>query len=384
MTSQNPGRLHGLDTLRTLAIVLVMIFHCHGYALPVLVSISRFGWMGVDLFFVLSGYLIGSQLLRPYARGQQPSLRNFYWRRAVRVLPAYWTVLALYLAWPHWREADNMSPLWQYLTFTYNLFVDYDRNRAFSHVWSLCVEEQFYLVLPLLVVLLFRKPSLRRTIIAASIFFIAGVVLRTLVMMHMQRSAVQDPDHFGIHYIEHIYYPTWSRMDGLLAGVLLATTQVFRPAAWERFRRNGWPLLALALTCITASCWLFYDRFTPDNPLELIGTAIGLPLLSFGLSALVMSSMGNGPLGRWKVPGASLGAALAFSYYLTHKEVLNLCETYLPKQYGFGTWVGFAIFSCASLLVASLLYLLVEKPCLRLRDKRWGHAESEVLRDPAL
>jgi peptidoglycan/LPS O-acetylase OafA/YrhL len=104
--------------------------------------------MGVDLFFVLSGYLIGSQLLKPFRSGEHPRLWDFYRRRLYRILPAYLAVLALYFLVPVWREQDGISPLWQFLTFTENFFVDYAKNEAFSHVWSLCVEEHFYCCCP--------------------------------------------------------------------------------------------------------------------------------------------------------------------------------------------------------------------------------------------
>ena len=114
--------------MRAIAILWVMLFHFRNSQIPAgLHEIARTGWMGVDLFFVLSGYLIGSQLLRPYLSGAQPSLPDFYLRRAFRVLPAYLTVLALYLAVPMFREAPSLSPTWQFLTFTENFRIDYFR-----------------------------------------------------------------------------------------------------------------------------------------------------------------------------------------------------------------------------------------------------------------
>jgi peptidoglycan/LPS O-acetylase OafA/YrhL len=151
MTRSNSGRLPGLDTLRSIAIVAVMLYHLKPFLPESMAVVAQFGWMGVDLFFVLSGYLIGLQLLKPYASGGRPSIWSFYRRRAYRILPAYLVVLWIYLVFPAWRESSVLPPLWQFLTFTVNLFfVDFSQH-AFSHVWSLCVEEHFYLVLPLLV-----------------------------------------------------------------------------------------------------------------------------------------------------------------------------------------------------------------------------------------
>ena len=76
-------------------------------------AVTYHGWIGVDLFFALSGYLIGSQLLKPYARGKRPSLRAFWMRRAFRILPAYWAVLLLYWLIPAWREFPHTPPAWK-------------------------------------------------------------------------------------------------------------------------------------------------------------------------------------------------------------------------------------------------------------------------------
>ena len=133
------NRLNGLDTLRALAIALVMLYHLNGRLPESVAWGGKVGWMGVDLFFVLSGYLIGSQLLRPVHEGRPVSLKDFYRKRAYRILPAYLVVLAVYVAWPAGREANGMSPLWEFLTFTENLFVNYAKNQAFSHDASLCV-----------------------------------------------------------------------------------------------------------------------------------------------------------------------------------------------------------------------------------------------------
>ena len=138
------ARIRGLDGLRAIAIVWVMLFHSW-----VVGGLGRWdamaspGWMGVDLFFALSGYLIGQQVFAPLARGERFSYAAFYTRRAFRILPAFLVVLAAYVALPLLRESPHLPPLWTLLTFTQNLVVDYQHERAFSHAWSLCVEEHF-------------------------------------------------------------------------------------------------------------------------------------------------------------------------------------------------------------------------------------------------
>jgi peptidoglycan/LPS O-acetylase OafA/YrhL len=114
------GRAAGIDLLRALAIVSVMLYHLssHGVALPPMVEL---GWMGVDLFFVLSGYLIGWQLLGGYAEGRTPRWRRFLLGRALRILPAYYAVLALYVVLGDQREGGTLQPLWKFLSLTINL-----------------------------------------------------------------------------------------------------------------------------------------------------------------------------------------------------------------------------------------------------------------------
>ena len=147
------GRDHGLDTLSALAIALVFAYHYKVFvsAEPTLGWASRVGWVGVDLFFVLSGYLIANQLFAGIRRGRALSLSAFYARRALRTLPVFWLVLAAYFLLPSVMGGRTPPPLWRFLTFTQNF--NLQPGTAFSHAWSLCIEEQFYLVLPLVLVL---------------------------------------------------------------------------------------------------------------------------------------------------------------------------------------------------------------------------------------
>lgn len=192
------------------------------------------GWVGVDLFFVLSGYLISSQLLRPYARSEIFSLRKFFLRRAFRIFPAFLVVLALYLSWPTFRERPNLPESWRFLTFTMNFGLQ--APAAFSHAWSLCVEEHFYLVFPFLVLWLMRKPNLWKVVAVAISIFLGGLLIRWVIWNRYLGPLEADPGNdevFAIRYWEMIYFPTSSRLDGLLIGVVLAGIQIFRPGWWR-------------------------------------------------------------------------------------------------------------------------------------------------------
>src|SRR3982751_3828734 len=105
----NRKRQPGLDLLRALAIIVVVIYHAGIMGFPLPGRVHRWGWIGVDLFFVLSGYLIGGQLLASLGRHQRVNLGRFFSRRALRILPAYFVVLAIYFLLPSWREYPQMA-----------------------------------------------------------------------------------------------------------------------------------------------------------------------------------------------------------------------------------------------------------------------------------
>jgi len=393
MTSANDtpqgssARLPGLDTLRALAILLVMLFHFRDLLPERFDSVYRLGWMGVDLFFVLSGYLIGSQLLKPYRSGTKPSLRDFYRRRAFRILPAYLVVVCLYFIWPHWREADGISPLWQFLTFTENLLIDYSRNQAFSHAWSLCVEEHFYLVLPLLVLLLMRRPSFRKTITVLLFVAAAGMALRGYIFFHILRPLGHD--NLFPAYFEDVYYPTYTRLDGLLVGVSIALLKMFRPVAWTHLARRGHSAVAIGCSLVATALWLMNHRTQSVSSIAAWGDVVGFPLLSLGLGLLAVSALSsNGWLSRFHVPGAKLLATLAFSLYLTHKEIAHLDQLYLPSLMKGRGMEAVLMIAVTCLAAGALLYLCIERPFMQLRDQldhiHIREADAQVMNEPAL
>jgi peptidoglycan/LPS O-acetylase OafA/YrhL len=359
------SRLPGLDLMRALAILWVMPFHLRFTTMPsALNGIARTGWMGVDLFFVLSGYLIGSQLLRPYLSGKQPSLSGFYLRRAFRVLPAFLFVLLLYLLVPTFREAPRLSPVWQFLTFTENLRIDYLHDQAFSHVWSLCVEEHFYLFLPLLVLVLMHKPSFSKALATILAILLFGIVVRACVYHFQLRPLLSaDDDTFTVRYVEKIYYPTYTRLDGLLMGVALAIIKTFRPAWWRILMTRGYVLLAAGLVVCSLAIWIFRDRF------GFSGAVAGFPLLSLGLALIVASSLSPQCM-LSRVRGFAVPATLAYSLYLTHKEIGHLDYLYLNRLLSPGTpWINFIVMFLSSFTAAGVLYLVIERPFLRLRER---------------
>jgi peptidoglycan/LPS O-acetylase OafA/YrhL len=295
------------------------------------------------------------------------ALGGFYARRAWRILPAFAVVLALYVFFPALREAPGLQPWWQFATFTLNLLIDYTHNQAFSHAWSLCVEEHFYLVFPLLAWWLTRRPSTWKCVGVCAGMVVLGVVLRSAVWLH--DAAIDPPRNW---FIEDIYYPTWMRLDGLLAGVMLAALRVFREQAWARWqaRSNAVLLGGLAVSCL--AFWLFRERT------GLLANALGWPLLSFGFGLLVFAGADRRSLiGRWRVPGAGWLAGVSYSLYLSHKIAFHLVQVTFGAALQGQRALTFATYALAVLLLGAVLHYLVERPFLRLRERgRAPHVDN--------
>ncbi|APG04044.1 hypothetical protein BJI69_09155 [Luteibacter rhizovicinus DSM 16549] len=376
-------RLPGLDTLRAVAIAWVLLFHSYligglgdGYGL-----LQWSGWMGVDLFFVLSGYLIGTQVLKALSQTGTLDFRAFYARRFVRILPAFFVVLALYKLWAAWPETPGMQPLWQFLTFTFNLQYDDGDNYAFSHVWSLCVEEHFYLVFPFLAFALTRRPAAWKFATVALVVVVGGVLLRAWLWTHFvgpNDSPVGGPaDERGTRYLRYLYYPTWARLDGLVAGVALAACGVYRPAwfAWIHARVNL--LLALGGALLAASIVLFDNARADFWP-----CVVGYPLVALAMMAFVAAGSGVTWFARLKIPGAGWLASASYSIYLSHKGVFMLVQAALVGRLVEHGLLRFGIYVLATLVGGAVLHYAVERPFLRWRDRR-SHALAVATRSSA-
>lgn len=358
-------RAVGPDFMRACAILLVMLQHLpKAAAAEWLILFKPYGWLGVDVFFVLSGYLIGGQLLRPISRGEAPDLGRFWVSRAFRILPAFLVILALYKLLPGFTDGEGIQPLWRFLTFSMNLGLDYTTAGNFSSAWSLCVEEWFYLTLPLLVLAL-QRPVLRKagpwpTIALAAAIVLGGMALRW-GLWRAPSTLADLPD--GL-FQKVIYYPTWCRLDGLLMGVMLACARTFRPALWRRLCPS-WLAAGLAVAIWAATLRIIG---LSGVILPLGGAIVVYPLFSLGCAMMLSALLDLEPwLARQRPRGLAQLAALAYSLYLVHKPVYHAMRAWLGEGVLHG-WIGLVLYVLPVFAAAIVLHVLVERPFLRLRD----------------
>ncbi|WP_246721824.1 acyltransferase [Rhizobium sp. BK049] len=354
-----------------------MLVHLPVEATPsMLVAVRNYAWVGVDIFFVLSGFLIGTQLFKEVSRTGGVDLKSFYLRRAFRIFPAFFVVLGLYAAFPVLRDAPTMQSFWSFATLTVNFDFDPRIGRAFTQAWSLCVEEHFYLVLPLLTLLLHRRIGIRRVLLIASAMAIAGMILRYAIwegQVGVLVDAGKLRDAFAV-YLRDVYYPTYTRLDGLMFGVILAAARFFRPELYKRYAPPR-AALPMGVGLVATAVVLFSIR----GPLEgtnlflvfqaQLGSVAGFPLVSIGI-ALILGAMLDleHVLKRWPLPGAAVVATLSYSLYLTHKSAFHVDRLVFGEENLQGG-IGFAVYLITSFTIAVVLWFCVERTFLLLRDR---------------
>ena len=343
------ARQDGLDVLRAAAILLVLFFHAPEAvtrALPETVrSVFSVGWMGVNLFFVLSGYLIGRQVFA--TREDLPlgsRLRTFWVKRWTRTLPLYFVVLGAYALKPWLVGVPFVGGGWPYALFLQN----YAPLQDFVQSWSLCVEEHFYLVLPLVAFGLRgqRWPAWAWLVPLAVSMLFRAVVTEALPVSHAVRE-----------WINVSPWATHLHLDGLGVGVFLARTAP---------RWRAWPVRWKA-TCAVLGLGLLVAIFAPYEPRQLghgfIGLYTGLSV-AFGLLLVGAESWRLAP---WPRRAVYAVAATSYGAYLWHGLVARAFER---SHLSLGGWgVDLLAFVAVTLLVSWATYLAVEKPGLRLR--RW-------------
>lgn len=368
MDNRPRERLYGLDHLRALAIFYVFLFHyfiLSGGQPEWLPEFAAFGWSGVDLFFVLSGFLISNQLFIQIKRKEHISFFSFFLKRSCRILPAFWVTVCLYFLVPLFREKEALPPLWRFLTFTQNFSLNFKDFGTFSHAWSLCVEEHFYLFLPLVLILLQYTNTWRKSYLILLIFFLLGMAVRLYSYKQQYLPVSTEEDSF-VYWYRYLYYPTYNRLDGLLVGVSIAYIYQFLPRFWLALSAHGNAITILSLSI------LLFAYFVCTDQMSIGASVLGFPIIAIGYGCAVVGAISPGSfLFNWKSKTTYWLAMLSYGIYLTHKGVIHLTHQLL-EDYIVNSNVMLLVCMLTCLGFATILYFTIEKPFMRYRDSILG------------
>lgn len=332
------GHIDAIDGLRAVAVVAVMFFHAD-------IGIASGGFLGVSLFFTLSGYLITTLLLREHASTGTISIRQFYARRWRRLIPSAWLciagVLALWLAWSASQldalPGDALAALGNVANWRFafaeqsyqDLFIG--RPSPLAHFWSLAIEEQFYVVMPLIALVCLRRS--RRTLAFVAALMLAASVAANLLTADRNL----------------LYNGTHTRAAELLVGVLLA---IYAPRLGRlALDFVGWGALALfgavvATTTVTDG-WLYQGGLPAFS---LVSAALVVAVIAPRRSALttVLAARPLVAIGRW-----------SYALYLVHWPLYLALDA---DRTGLSPWPLLAVRVAIALVIAALVTALVERP----------------------
>jgi len=365
----------GLDGLRAIGITAVVLFHASFTAH----WLGRYGsWLGVDLFFVLSGFLITSLLLREFGVHGRFSLKNFYIRRALRLYPVIVVCVLVAVALRLLIPSSPHSPSWAGISSIAFYYANWARQTTgtdpiggtFGHLWSLSVEEQFYLAWPFLVWSVLALGGRRRALIVISstlIAIVATVRYRgwhdALHTIHGQPNALRTNLRVARHAWNIVYYGSFTRSDGLLIGCLLAALLGFHPrvpARWVRTLVGALAFGAIVLDLVIADRvrHAFYPTFL---------TTWGFLAFNLGVAVVVLHVIYSP---RAPLPRALSVAPLvwigrrSYGIYVAHVIV---DEGFVSAHLRSAPWMGVA--AAVTLVLAAVSYRYYEAPVLRLKSR---------------
>ena len=364
-------QLPALDGLRAIAVVAVLLWHAE-------VGVVRGGFLGVESFFVVSGYLITALLWTERKATGRTSLKGFWIRRARRLLPALYLLLlvvlaALVVGWSDLvarARGDALAAAvyvsnWYQALSNQSYFAQTGRPSPFKHLWSLAVEEQFYLLWPLLLlglILLWRGDRVRIAVTVAALAAASALAMAvTFAIRHEPGAAIPyDPSR--------LYYGLDTRAGGLLLGCALAL--VWRP--WERPERAGatawrrrplpsWTNDALGLGGLAVLLLCFW-RLSDHLPLVYVG---GLQLVAVATALVIVGTTGrSSPLARLlgARPLVVVGQR-SYSLYLWHWPVYVVTRPGLDVPWSSGPTLVLRL--VLSFALAEVSYRFVEVPVRR-------------------
>ena len=372
--------LKSLDGIRGIAVLLVIMIHSH---------LCSFGWVGVQMFFVLSGFLITRILVSDSCQNLKGYLLRFYWRRGLRIWPVYFGFLTVCIISYFLIKIPESTPTaWPWLvTFTYNFgrflpgFAD---SNYYGHFWTLCVEEQFYLVWPFAV--FFLSPiALRRVVIA---MVVAGPVVR-FVSGFCLGAWLETPAQIAkaVHSL-----PT-SHLDAFAFGALL-TMLPTKLGEWLKWRAMK---VFFAMLAVTVIAGLTHAFILKTNGLEPAWLALGYggmadyfqytwtyTLLNATSAALVFCALQPTILQRWLTwPWLLHIGKISYGLYVFHLPLMHISHSIWPAGYhSVQGLTRFAIYFLVALALSTLSYRIFEKRFLGLKDSFWGSRVAAATRRP--
>lgn len=358
-------KLHGLDHLRAVAILSVLMYHYRAFKHPEWIdTIGQYGWTGVDLFFVLSGFLISGQLFQEIKKSGNISLKTFFTKRFFRIIPPYFFTLGLYFLFPLFREREALSSFWKFITFTQNYGLDVINRGTFSHAWSLCIEEQFYLILPLVLLAAVRAKLFRYTVFFTIFLILFSLASRFLTWKYAIVPALDTPDFWKEWYMK-IYYPTHTRLDGLAVGVIISYLMNYSAGFQKMVHAHGNKIFVLGILLLGLSFRICMDQFSEE------ASVFGFTLVALSYGLLVMAAVSKSSfLYSSKTILTAELAGLSYAVYLSHKGIIHLVQAAFD-QYGLETSDNICLLICLAvcLLTGFFYRFVIEKPASKLKQR---------------
>ena len=347
-----------LDGLRAIAVTAVIALHSG-------VGLATGGWIGVDVFFVLSGFLITTLLLREEEQTDRLRLGSFYIRRLLRLMPALVFLLAVtltvaLLAQGHlptsFAPEHVLSGSAVAGTYVTDLIVAFTHVQVgpFLHTWSLAVEEHFYLLWPLILGLALARGWPRRRIAVGTI--------AAMLLILAWRAAVYRSEGPSFHFL----YSVDTQADHLLAGCLLALVM---PSIYADVVRHRRPLYGAALVALAVLLVLIVKPMS--NGLLAVGGFVAIYLLSATVVLYLVSGPVQGPLRILQTRPFVLVGQLSYALYLWHYVIFHALT---PEVLGTSRAVSIVTRLALTFLLATFSYVVVERYFLRLKE-RWEPAE---------
>lgn len=363
-------RIKRLDILRCAAILLVL-FH-HSAVLP---SISQMGFVGVDLFFVLSGFLISGLLYKEYRKRGAISFQRFFIRRGLKIYPAFYVMLVVTFVVQLF--AGKLSGWGAYMREI--LFVQDYKLGIWTHCWSLGVEEHFYILLPILLLLLIRfSPGSANPFKAIPRAFLVVAVM--CFVLRVATVYLTPPESYDG---SSITMPTHLRIDELFFGVLLGYFYSFHREGLDNFMRPtaNRIMIGVAAAVFLSTCFIFPGTgrfFVIFGPILLYLGFGGLLLLCLYVRDVLPPRLA-GPAEKVGTAAAFVGL-YSYSIYLWQGIVavyaLRGMEKYLQLQLTGLQRFAWIFFGC--LIFGIVMARLIEFPVLKLRDRFFPPVTTSV------